>query len=156
MSFPFQSFIMKAGNTVWKEDHMRFSGFADLLETQADRHGRAHAFIYQSEIKQIVSYEEFRSDVLARSEELKKTEKTRKRDSPTREPRLPASFKNGRNTFSCLKPSRMESIKKSVPSVRQSISARRRADGGVIKRATIAANRDTVSMGSFFSTGRHF
>ncbi len=76
MSFPFQSFIMKAGNTVWKEDHMRFSGFADLLEKQADRHGRAHAFIYQSEIKQIVSYEEFRSDVLARSEELKKTEKT--------------------------------------------------------------------------------
>ena len=51
---------------------------------------------------------------------------------------------------SFLKPSKIVSIMNSVPSVRQSISPKSRAEGGVMNSEATAASTETVSIGSFF------
>ena len=79
----------------------------------------------------------------------KNTPNTRNRDRPAIVRIRPVRRSSGRNTFSCLNPSRTVSIIKSVPSVRQSIAFSRAFDGGVMSRETSAASTATGSIGSF-------
>lgn len=88
--------------------------------------------------------------------EVKNTPKIRNSESAVVVPSPDARFSTGRRTFSFLKPSRMQSIIKRVPRVRQSIPARKSALGGVIISPAAAARSDTVSIKSFFKKSRAF
>ena len=81
--------------------------------------------------------------------EEKNTPNTKKSESPAIVPMRPVRRRSGRNTFSCLNPSKTVSIINSVPSVRQSMAESNAFDGGVINKESAAASSATGSMGSF-------
>ena len=80
----------------------------------------------------------------------------RKSDNDAMALNLLLSLSNGWNRSSCLKPSSMVSIMKSIPRVCQSMAFTRSAEGGVIKSEIRAASSETGSMGSFFMSSNIF
>ena len=82
--------------------------------------------------------------------DVKKTQKTRKRERLLTERNLVLNLMSGLKMFSFLNPSRIVSIMNSVPSVRQSIFPGRSAVGGFRIMAETAAIIESRSMGSFF------
>lgn len=61
-------------------------------------------------------------------------------------------LRSGENIFSFLKPSRTESSINKVARVFQSIFSKSTIVGGVIKRETMAARRETESISSFLKS----
>jgi hypothetical protein len=88
--------------------------------------------------------------VLVTNIEVKKTPKIRKSDRDVIRLSREATPASGRSTFSRLKPSSTQSIIRSVPRVRQSMSRSRAFVGGVMISAAAAASRESVSISSFF------
>ena len=95
-----------------------------------------------------------RDTSLVTNMEEKNTPNTRNRDRGAIRSIFALRDTKGRSRFSCLKPSSTVSIMKRVPRVRQSTARSREASGGVMKRETAAASRDTVSISSFFRKRR--